>query len=291
MTDFTTNLHLELTDFNISPWHNAMHDNFRIIDAAMNQLTGIAGVMGIWKNSTAYVVGNKLFDSDGTLWICAVNHTSPAAPTTFAADRAANPSRWNATTAQSSTVLDAIAALTPSANKLINFTSSSAAELLAITTDAKALLAAANFAAMKALLTLHAVATSGAYADLSGKPTLGTVADEDTGVSGHVVPFLDGVNTFGDDQKFTTKTTVKSTNASNGIAIQQFADSGSVRKGYVGLPNAGDDDIALVAESGSRLILRMVGTDVLKIIQNGVDVLTIDASGNMTAHGTLTVEG
>ena len=52
-----------------------------------------------WANSTVYSIGNQRYDgSNGTIWQCAVAHTSPATPTTFAQDRAANPTRWTAVT-------------------------------------------------------------------------------------------------------------------------------------------------------------------------------------------------
>lgn len=49
-----------------------------------------------WVNNTAYVIGNRRYDGSldatgragGTFWDCAVNHTSLAAPSTFAQDRA-----------------------------------------------------------------------------------------------------------------------------------------------------------------------------------------------------------
>ena len=48
-----------------------------------------------WANSVAYTVGTRARDAaDGSMWKCAVAHTSPAPTTTFAADRTANPTRW-----------------------------------------------------------------------------------------------------------------------------------------------------------------------------------------------------
>jgi hypothetical protein len=53
----------------------------------------------LWANNTAYTVGTKRTDAtDGSMWNCAVAHTSAAAGT-FAADRAAHPTFWTATTA------------------------------------------------------------------------------------------------------------------------------------------------------------------------------------------------
>jgi hypothetical protein len=60
--------------------------------------------------------------------------------------------------------------------------------------------------------TYATVATTGAYADLSGLPTLGTAAAQNTGTSGANVPLLNGANTwsalqtFSADVKFGTYT-------------------------------------------------------------------------------------
>jgi hypothetical protein len=48
----------------------------------------------LWVNSTVYAIGARTRDTDGSRWKCAVAHTSPAGPTTFASDRASNPTRW-----------------------------------------------------------------------------------------------------------------------------------------------------------------------------------------------------
>ena len=48
----------------------------------------------LWLPSTAYTVDARALDSaDRSRWKCAIDHTSPGSGT-FAADRAANPSRW-----------------------------------------------------------------------------------------------------------------------------------------------------------------------------------------------------
>lgn len=94
MTDFTTNLHFELVDFNTVTWHDQEHNNWIITDAAIRAL-GATGILGIWQNSTAYVAGNRLVDSVSfNVWECLVDHVSAASPTTFAADRTANPTFW-----------------------------------------------------------------------------------------------------------------------------------------------------------------------------------------------------
>lgn len=53
---------------------------------------------GNWANSTAYAKADLAKDTaDSTYWVCAVAHTSAAPATTFAQDRAANPTWWRQT--------------------------------------------------------------------------------------------------------------------------------------------------------------------------------------------------
>lgn len=97
MTDFTPALGLELIDFNEPAWHDKAWDNYRILDAAC-ALIGIT-ISGIWSNSTAVSVDEFYVDSTtGLVWRVLVAHTTAASPTTFAADRAANPTYWSGTT-------------------------------------------------------------------------------------------------------------------------------------------------------------------------------------------------
>lgn len=100
----TPNIKLNLPDFDISPWHDELNNNFRAIDAIFKSTFGIDGLLGIWLNSTIVTVGQRYFDTtNGFYYQVAVAHTTPAAPTTFAASRAANPTYW--------TPLDASAAI------------------------------------------------------------------------------------------------------------------------------------------------------------------------------------
>ena len=70
-----------------------------IIDGAMAQFLSIPNFAGAWINSTNYTVGQILLDpTDSSMRQCLVSHTSAAYPTTFAQDRANNPTYWtNAT--------------------------------------------------------------------------------------------------------------------------------------------------------------------------------------------------
>lgn len=91
----TTHFGLNIPDFNTAPWHDEMNDNFIILDTLIAKLMGITNFKGIWKNSTAFVIGEKVIDDvDASMYECLVDHTSAASPTTFSADRAANPLNW-----------------------------------------------------------------------------------------------------------------------------------------------------------------------------------------------------
>src|SRR6478752_4658059 len=97
MTDRTANFRFEIPNFDQDPWHEEMERTIRAVDTAIYQ-TLIAQNVTNWANSTAYAVTTIVLDpEDGTMWICAIAHTSPASPTTFATFRASNPTYWNAT--------------------------------------------------------------------------------------------------------------------------------------------------------------------------------------------------
>lgn len=91
--DRTPNIKLGLLEFNFPNWADDANLNMKLIDSAL----GLSGVTidGAWQNSTTYVLGMLIVDSDlNSLWRCAVPHTSAAVPTTFAQDRAAHPTYW-----------------------------------------------------------------------------------------------------------------------------------------------------------------------------------------------------
>jgi hypothetical protein len=65
----------------------------------LNLYVPVKGVLGVWQNSTTYIVGNVLVDQvDGFLYRVEIDHVSGASPTTFAGDRAANPTYWSLAT-------------------------------------------------------------------------------------------------------------------------------------------------------------------------------------------------
>lgn len=65
------------------------------MDAAISGFITFNNLRGGWANSTAYAVSDTVVDTTtAVIWTCLVAHTSALIPTTFAADRIANPTYW-----------------------------------------------------------------------------------------------------------------------------------------------------------------------------------------------------
>ncbi len=93
--DTTINYGIPLPGFNKPVWHDDYRAGMIIVDALMKRYIAIQNVVGVWENSTAYTVGQTVVDDVvGTLWTCAIAHTSPSTPTTFSSDRTTNSTRW-----------------------------------------------------------------------------------------------------------------------------------------------------------------------------------------------------
>jgi hypothetical protein len=91
---YTTHFRWGIPDFTTEPWHSQFQALVVSMDKTAYQLFIAAGAV-VWTNSTAFAVGDIAIDgADGTIWICDIAHTSATSPTTFAQDRAANPSFW-----------------------------------------------------------------------------------------------------------------------------------------------------------------------------------------------------
>jgi hypothetical protein len=97
MTDFTAHFRFPIPDFTQEPWHAELQTFLRAVDTALYQAILVQNV-GNWANSTVYSIGSIVIDSaTGLMWTCAVANTSSATPTTFAQERVAHPTFWNAT--------------------------------------------------------------------------------------------------------------------------------------------------------------------------------------------------
>jgi hypothetical protein len=90
----TANLKLNLINYDVVGYGVAEDENWQIIDSMVSQFIRMNGIVGTWKNSTQYTVGDVLVDIEtGGLWECSVSNVSSATGS-FAADRASFPQRW-----------------------------------------------------------------------------------------------------------------------------------------------------------------------------------------------------
>lgn len=98
---------------NETGWDDEMNVNLDTIDGFLNTFASVPNFLGVWKNATAYVIGNNVQDvNTGQFYRCAVAHTS-AVSGLFSADRAAHATFWTQTTNPSA---DAAAAAAASAS-------------------------------------------------------------------------------------------------------------------------------------------------------------------------------
>jgi hypothetical protein len=99
-----------IPDFLTGPWHGDFGAMVRAIDSVLYNNVILNGAT-IWANSTAYLIGHVVISpDDGTVYICAIAHTSAVSPTTFSADRIAHPTFWTSLTS----ALAILIAYTPS---------------------------------------------------------------------------------------------------------------------------------------------------------------------------------
>lgn len=89
----TTFFGFKKINFDYPRWHTEEWSNWDLLDTILRGL-GATSVKGAWANNTPYATGDRVIEANGTIFQAQVDHTSPPIPTTFVADRAANPSRW-----------------------------------------------------------------------------------------------------------------------------------------------------------------------------------------------------
>lgn len=95
MTDLTPNLKLEKVPANTKTWADRMNENMILIDAAIGAYFTLQNLQGIWENSHAYTAGQTVVDGvTAAVWTTQTDHISAGIPTTFAEERATNPTLW-----------------------------------------------------------------------------------------------------------------------------------------------------------------------------------------------------
>lgn len=86
---------LSLPIFNTRSYQDLINGNFSIIEAILGQFVQVNNLLGTWANSTSYMTNDRVVDIETSrIYSCLVDHISPVLPTTFAEDRANNPTRW-----------------------------------------------------------------------------------------------------------------------------------------------------------------------------------------------------
>ncbi|WP_043745559.1 hypothetical protein [Paramagnetospirillum magneticum] len=102
----------------------------------------------------------------------------------------------------------------------------------------RALIDDADAAAQRATLGLATVASSGTYADLTGKPVLGSAAYKDIGTSGANVPLLSTANTYGAPQTPSAQVLTDAATVSIAITAQVWTLSTAAAR-TIGAPTGG----------------------------------------------------
>lgn len=95
---FTPNQKFRLISFDSEPWNQKQADNWGVADALFTRYIAIQNMQGAWTNALAVTVGQRYVDTvAGSIFEVLIAHTTSSS-LTFAADRAANPTRWQAIT-------------------------------------------------------------------------------------------------------------------------------------------------------------------------------------------------
>lgn len=93
---YTTNFNVPIPRPGQRGFQDEYAAGFQTFDSVLALYISVNNFVGRWENSTAYTATETVVDVEGGgVWRCDQSHTSPAAPTTFAAYRTANPSVWS----------------------------------------------------------------------------------------------------------------------------------------------------------------------------------------------------
>lgn len=97
---YTPNYRFPIPAFNKRTWHEEYRAMASIIDATLAKFIALNDFTGVWDNSIAYTVGERVVDDvDGNVYECLVAHTS-AATGLFSEDRADNATYWETISVQ-----------------------------------------------------------------------------------------------------------------------------------------------------------------------------------------------
>lgn len=137
MVTYTNNLKLAKPEFDHEPWDEEINGDMDVIDSAFGSFFSIPNYTGLWRNATVYTTGKVVTDIvDSSLWTAVISHTSAAVPTTFAQDRAANPTYWSIEIASATDLADQAAASAAAAAASASAAASAVAAAAASAADA-----------------------------------------------------------------------------------------------------------------------------------------------------------
>lgn len=181
----TPNLNLNLPNFNNSPWHDDVNDNFRNIDATIKSVLGLDNLKGAYQNSTAVTSGERYFDtSTGFYYEAQSAFTTEAYPTTFATERANYPARWQpldaseALNAASNAAASAAAAATSETNAATSETNAATSESNAATSASNASTSETN--AASSATTASTAATNAAASETAAAGSASSASTSET---------------------------------------------------------------------------------------------------------------
>lgn len=93
----TVNYNFRIPVFDAPGWGREIERNFDVIDSALFAATGLGNVKGVWANGENYLVGERVADDVGLLWVSNIAHLS-ALSGTFEDARTAHPTYWTQVT-------------------------------------------------------------------------------------------------------------------------------------------------------------------------------------------------
>lgn len=179
-TPVTLNIALKMPNFNDSPWHDELNENFANIDALFRSVLGLSALLGEYQNSTAVTEGQRYYDATtGTYYEAQSDFTTMAAPNTFATERSTYPLRWSQLDAQQA--LDAASnaaasetAAAASASAASDYADAAAASASTATTQASTATTQAGIATAQAVLAA-AAKTAAEAAQVAAEAAVATV--------------------------------------------------------------------------------------------------------------------
>lgn len=96
--EFTANYRIPVPASDGRFWRPDYKAFANIVDGLLSRYIAVNEFQGAWDHSTVYTAGQTVVDdTDASLWQCVVSHTSAPTGTTFAEDRADNPTYWTDT--------------------------------------------------------------------------------------------------------------------------------------------------------------------------------------------------